>query len=176
MLETGFPYSADASARVLILGSMPGRKSLDEQQYYAHPRNAFWPIMANLFGFDLSLPYPARLEQLHHQEIALWDVAHQCKRAGSLDADIQQHTVIANDFNLFFRSHPHIQWIAFNGQKAAELYRRMVRPALAPPFADIPCLYLPSTSPAHASMRLEEKQVQWQRIRTLLQSAPHDQD
>lgn len=170
MLETGFPYSADASARVLILGSMPGRRSLDVQQYYAHPRNTFWPIMASLFRFNPELPYPLQLAQLRHHHIALWDVARQCVRPGSLDAAIQAHTVTANDFNTFFQIHPNIQLIAFNGQKAAELYRRMVLPSLATIFAAIPSLLLPSTSPAHAAISFDAKLAKW---RLLQQAAMH---
>jgi len=90
MPDTGFLPVASHDAKILILGSMPSRESLRQQQYYAHPRNAFWPIMAKTLGFDGSRPYPERLEALKAHHIALWDVAGQCVRPGSLDADIRE--------------------------------------------------------------------------------------
>lgn len=153
---------------MLILGSMPGVESLKAQQYYAHPRNAFWPIMGEMFGFDRSLPYPERLERLKQNRIALWDVAHQCERPGSLDSNIRHESVIANDFAPFFVAHPRIRTVFFNGHKAAELYRRLVLPTLAEPWHSLPHHRLPSTSPAHAGMNFQQKLAQWLQIRSAL--------
>jgi len=164
MLEKGFPSHATDDARILILGSMPGRASLDVTQYYAHPRNAFWPIMASLFGFSNALTYPQRMEHLLKHHIALWDVARQCIRPGSLDTNIQTASVVCNDFPTFFRDHRQLQCIAFNGRKAAQLYTRYVQPGLSPAEQAITQLTLPSTSPAHAAMSLEEKRRQWRAI------------
>lgn len=163
-----FDYVAAPDANILILGSMPGVESLRQQQYYAHPRNAFWDIMGELFGFDPKLPYPERLESLKQSRIALWDVAHMCERPGSLDSSIRHDSVVANDFAAFFRVHPRIGALFFNGHKAAELYRRLVVPTLAEPWRSLPGHRLPSTSPAHAGMNFQQKLDQWLQIRAAL--------
>jgi len=126
MPDTGFPYIAEPDARLLILGSMPGRKSLAQQQYYAHAQNSFWPMMGALFDFSAELVYAQRLAVLREHRIALWDVAYQCERPGSLDQAIAMDTVVANDFTAFFAQHQHIHTIFFNGRKAEQLYQRLV--------------------------------------------------
>lgn len=160
-LLTGFPWQAKADARILILGSMPGIASLDAQQYYAHPRNAFWAIMGEVLGFDAGLPYPQRLAALMEKRVALWDVAYQCVRPGSLDSAMRE--VVANDFAGFFVSHLQVGTVLFNGATAEKLYTTRVLP-FRPEGRNRPMQYLrmPSTSPAHASMRREEKLVVWQ--------------
>ncbi|MDQ6967010.1 MAG: DNA-deoxyinosine glycosylase [Mariprofundaceae bacterium] len=165
--EHGFASVSKSSARILILGSMPGRKSLDEQQYYAHPRNAFWAIMGELFGFYATMPYAQRLEQLADQHVALWDVTQHCIRPGSLDAAIRDAT--ANDFRAFLTAHPQIHAIFFNGRKAEELFRRLVLPGLADKHRSIERHTLPSTSPAHAAYTFEKKLEAWGIIRTCLE-------
>jgi len=160
--EHGFAAVAEESARILILGSMPGRRSLDEQQYYAHPRNAFWPIIGELFGFDAQLPYIERLELLKRNHVALWDVAQHCIRPGSLDANISEAE--ANDFGAFLSSHPQIRAIYFNGRKAEELFRKLVLPGLADKHANIERHTLPSTSPAHAAVSIKRKLEAWKSI------------
>jgi len=166
--DTGFPYSAASDARVLILGSMPSRKSLAEQQYYAHPRNVFWPIMGELFGFDTALPYDRRLHCLRESGIALWDVAHQCVRLGSLDANMCN--VQVNDFGPFFALHPHIHAIFFNGRKSEDMYHRIVLPALSEPWRELPQTCLPSTSPAHAARSFAQKLAIWQVVKQALET------
>lgn len=164
MPDTGFPFAGNRDARILILGSMPGRKSLAENRYYAHPQNAFWPIMADLFGFDAGLDYEARLAQLCTHHVALWDVAHQCIRPGSMDHAIEIESVIANDFISLFNAHPHICAIFFNGRKAEEMYRKLVLARLPDAFQQMPLHTLPSTSPAHASITRAEKLSAWKII------------
>ncbi len=166
---TGFPFSAGGGARVLVLGSMPSRESLHRRQYYAHPRNAFWPVMGALFGAGPELPYTQRLAMLRTAGVALWDVAHRCIRPGSLDADIIE--VQTNDFAYFFMLHPHIRHIFFNGRKAEEMYRRLVLPGLSAAWRDLPRTCLPSTSPAHAALSLAEKLAEWQAVRQALETA-----
>ncbi|MFC6669510.1 DNA-deoxyinosine glycosylase [Marinobacterium aestuariivivens] len=159
-----FDYVAAPDARVLVLGSIPGLKSLQEVQYYAHPRNGFWPIMARLLDFDPALPYPQRLEALKGSGIALWDVVHRCHRPGSLDQNIAGDSVEANDFASFFRLHPGVRTIFFNGGTAETLFKRhVIRGGIALP-AGLEMTRLPSTSPANAGIRLEQKLEQWRAV------------
>lgn len=158
----GFPPISAANARVLVLGSMPGVASLCQQQYYAHPRNAFWPIAAEVCCFDVQASYPLRCAALVAAGIALWDVLQTCNRTGSLDANIQRNSIVPNDFDAFFRLHAGIERVCFNGGKAAMLYRRQVLPALMISRA-LQYLDLPSTSPAHASLSRKEKLTAWRR-------------
>jgi hypoxanthine-DNA glycosylase len=160
-LSVGFPPIEDAQARVLVLGSLPGRRSLELQQYYAQPYNAFWRIMGALFGADPELSYSARSDKLRAHGIALWDVLAAGEREGSLDSSIVAATIVVNDFSAFFTGHPHIGAIFFNGTMAAQLFRRRVAPVLRPEWAAIAQQVLPSTSPAHASLRFEDKLARW---------------
>ena len=157
MLSRGFAAVAHRDARVLILGSLPGQASLRERQYYAQPRNDFWKIMGALAGAAPELPYEERLEALKARRLALWDVCAAAVRSGSLDASIRHASVVTNDFAAFLRLHRQIRLICFNGSKAADLYRRLVLPGLPQPMQAIRCETLPSTSPAHATLRLEQK-------------------
>ena len=154
----GFPPVARADARSLILGSLPGARSIAEQQYYAHPQNVFWRIMSELFGIEGD--YPTRCEQLGANGIALWDVLHSSVRPGSMDADIQIASAAVNDFAGFFSVHANITRVAFNGKKAEQLFRRFVEPEAIS--RDIRCVALPSTSPAYASMPFSGKLKAWQ--------------
>ncbi|MDR0777330.1 MAG: DNA-deoxyinosine glycosylase [Azonexus sp.] len=155
----GLPFAARADARILILGSMPGQASLDLGRYYAHPRNAFWPIMGGLFGAGPELPYEERLQRLKENGIALWDVIAVCERRGSLDADIVPGSVQVNDFAAFFAAHPGIVRLYFNGGAAETAFRRHVLPRLAG--VSPPGCRLPSTSPAHAARGYAEKLAAW---------------
>jgi TDG/mug DNA glycosylase family protein len=121
-----FAPVANRHAEVLILGSMPGEASLRASRYYGHPQNAFWPIMAEVVGFDAALPYTRRLAALKAAKIALWDVLQSCEREGSLDTRIRRSGEVANDFEQFFRTHPRIARVLFNGSRAAECYQRHV--------------------------------------------------
>lgn len=160
-LSVGFAPIADARAHVLLLGSLPGRKSLEMHEYYAQPYNAFWRIMGALFGAEPALPYSERVERLRAHGVAVWDVLAAGERAGSLDSSIVGSTIVVNDFNGFFAEHREIRGIFFNGNTASGLYRRKVRPGLAPQWADIETHALPSTSPAYATLRFEEKLARW---------------
>lgn len=147
--------------RVLILGSMPGLASLKAQAYYAHPRNGFWPIMANLLQQDWPASFKQRYEQLQQHHIGLWDVLAECERSGSLDSAIRAQSIQTNDIPGLVLRHPECQAIALNGNKAAELFKRhllKIHPAV---FDSIQVVALPSTSPAHARMSLEDKTQVW---------------
>jgi TDG/mug DNA glycosylase family protein len=156
-----FPPIVSDKSKVLILGSMPGEASLRAGQYYAHPRNAFWRIMGELFGAGSSLPYGERVARLDCVGIAVWDSLQACIRPGSLDASISAE--VANDFPAFFAKYPRITHIYFNGSKAELVFRRRVLPAL--PNRDHVFTRLPSTSPAHAAMPFDKKLQAWSAVR-----------
>jgi hypoxanthine-DNA glycosylase len=163
--EECFPPIARPDAEILILGSLPGRKSLEMQQYYAHPQNAFWKLIARIYGRESLLPYKQRVEILTANRIALWDVLAAAERPGSLDSSIVSASARANDFAAFYRSHPQVSRIYFNGRRAEELYRRFVVPGLSAEFAALRYVSMPSTSPAHAGMPFAEKLVRWEKIK-----------
>ena len=158
---TGLAPVSRPDARVLLLGSMPGAASLAQQQYYGHPRNHFWPMMAELFGFDEALAYPERLQALQRSKVALWDVLQHCERQGSLDSAIRNET--PNDFAGFFQQHQQLQLIAFNGKKAEASFRKLVLPKLVLPKA-CRLLGLPSSSPANAGIHQQVRLHQWQQL------------
>lgn len=159
----GFPPLEGRAPRVLVLGSLPSVRSLEAGQYYAHPRNAFWPIVDALFGIDAGLPYAERVAALKARGIAVWDVLGAATRPGSLDAAIDTASAEINDFPAFLARHPRLSLIAFNGRKAAELFRRRVEPEIAAPLP--PRVTLPSTSPAHAALDFDGKLERWQVVR-----------
>ena len=156
-----FAPIADARARVLILGSMPGEASLAAAQYYAHAQNLFWRILGEITGAGPASPYAARARALKAHGIALWDVLETCAREGSLDSDIDDATACANDFVSFYRAHPGITQVFFNGAKAEASYRKHVLPTLAPGLGPAVNTRLPSTSPANASMSRAYKHRIW---------------
>jgi hypoxanthine-DNA glycosylase len=160
-----FPPVARRYAAALILGSLPGRRSLEMQQYYAHPRNAFWRIVEEIFETDSPLPYTRRVGILTAHGIALWDVLAAAERPGSLDASIVHATASANDFRQFYRRHPAIRRVFFNGRKAETMYRQLVLPGLEREFSGIRYECLPSTSPAHAGMAFATKLSKWRTIK-----------
>lgn len=156
-----FPPVSSPSATVLLLGSMPGQASLDAGQYYAHPRNAFWPLMELLLGVQAGWPYDMRIRGLVDRGLAVWDVLHACNRSGSLDSGIVASTMLANDLATFLGDHPGIRLIGFNGATAWRAYRRLVLPTLGPAHAGLPTVLLPSSSPAMAALDLAAKTEAW---------------
>lgn len=152
-----FPPIEDTRAKVLILGSMPGKESLRAGQYYAHRRNAFWPIMGELLGADPALPYESRIRLLKSAGIAVWDVLASCTRVSSLDSDIEE--AHANDFESFFLTHPGITHVFFNGAMAEKYFRTLVLRLLEPRL--LRYQRLPSTSPAHAAISYKQKLDAW---------------
>ena len=119
----GFPPVVDDNADLLILGSFPSVQSLATHQYYGNPRNAFWPITADLFGFDASAPYETRLAALQSAGVAVWDVLHKCRRAGSSDAKFDMKSLVANDFGQLFAAYPSITRVCFNGRAGGAALR-----------------------------------------------------
>ena len=153
----GFNAVSRPDARVLILGTLPGAESLKQHQYYAKPQNCFWKIMGNLVGAFPQLPYEERLKRLMENKIALWDVCLAAEREGSLDANIQSEQV--NDFASFFKENEHIVMLCFNGKPAEKKFCDYVLPKNLCRRFDLRSL--PSTSPAYAGMRYEQKLSLW---------------
>ncbi|HZP65177.1 MAG TPA: DNA-deoxyinosine glycosylase [Rudaea sp.] len=158
-LVRSFPPIATRSARLLILGSMPGVRSLAAGQYYAHPHNSFWRILGEILHFDAAAPYAERTLALTRAGIALWDVLQSCVRPGSLDSAIERDSRVPNDFAAFFRGHPRIERVCFNGGEAERSFRRYVAPVLADDTREY--RRLPSTSPAHAGLPFAAKLAAW---------------
>lgn len=152
-----FPPIADPSARLLILGSMPGAESLRIGEYYAHPRNALWRILGDLLGAGSNESYAMRCKRLASAKVALWDVLASCTRNGSLDTAIADAS--ANDFATFLAAHPQITHVGFNGAKAETCFRQLVMPNLET--RTIHYQRLPSTSPAHAALSYPAKRAAW---------------
>jgi hypoxanthine-DNA glycosylase len=161
--KRSFPPIIGANPRVLVLGTLPGEESLRRVEYYAHPRNLFWPIICALFGETPPVDYAARLDFVMARRIALWDVCAMAERRASLDSEIKRET--PNPIHDLLDAHTGIVAVAFNGGGARRLYDRHFarRPSLA-------YLPLPSTSPAHASLGFAEKRARWQTLRDALDS------
>jgi hypoxanthine-DNA glycosylase len=154
-----FPPVVGKNARLLILGSIPGKASLEANEYYAHPRNQFWRIMAELLDTGPLITYPGKTQALLDARIALWDVMKSCYRPGSLDAAIDKKSIVVNDFKGFLLDHPQIKQIFFNGTSADQAFRRLVLPDLNKPMPHLQ--RLPSTSPAHATLSFQQKLIEW---------------
>ena len=157
----GLPPSVNLRSEILILGSMPGAASLAAQEYYAHPANRFWPLMAHLLNEpEVPADYEKRLAMLLRHHIALWDAIDTCDRAGSLDSDIRN--VKANDFTAFLKKWTKIRTIGLNGGKAYATFAKSNKPLLSRP--DLHILKLPSTSPANARWRMENLLDSWRTL------------
>jgi double-stranded uracil-DNA glycosylase len=154
-----FPPILPKTPHTLILGTMPGGKSLETQQYYAHPQNQFWRFMGDIYGAGLYLPYEDRLTILKEQGVAVWDVVQACQRQGSLDADIKHEVV--NDFKAFFRDHPTLTRVVFNSLTAEKIYNKKVLPTLTKP---LDYERVPSPSPAYARITYAAKLALWQDV------------
>ena len=162
---SSFPPLVADGCRVLILGSMPGVRSLDRSEYYAHPRNLFWPLMGEMYGAGRELPYADRIKRLHARRVGVWDVLAECDRPGSLDGSILPDTEIANDIDSLLRKHTDINVIALNGGKAQQSFSRHIESQLDDATRQrLRVLSMPSTSPANASIPLAIKRAQWQRL------------
>jgi TDG/mug DNA glycosylase family protein len=149
-----FPPIIGNNPHTLILGTMPGVRSLELQKYYAHPQNQFWKFMGDIYGASPDLPYEERCTILIKQGIAVWDVLQSCVRPGSMDSDIKQ--AITNDFAVFFLEYPTIKKVVFDSAKAEEIFIKTQKN-----FSDIEFHRVPSPSPAHARMSYSEKLTRW---------------
>ncbi len=159
--KRSFPPIVDGRACVLVLGTLPGEESLRRGEYYAHPRNLFWPIVFALFGEGPALNYAERLDFVAAHRIALWDVCEIGEREASADATIRRER--PNAIDSLLAAYPQIRAVAFNGTGARRLHDRHFarRPDLA-------YLALPSTSPAHARIDFAGKLSRWSALREAL--------
>ena len=149
----GLPPVIGRATRLVVLGSFPGAASLAAGEYYAHPRNQFWPLLSALWGLDLrALPYRARLAEMQRRGLGLWDVYAACRREGSLDSAIR--AAEPNDLAGLRRRAPQLQAVAHNGGESARAMRQTQALGL-------PVWRLPSTSPANASWSFERKLQAW---------------
>jgi double-stranded uracil-DNA glycosylase len=159
-IDVAFPPLESDNTRVLVLGSMPSQKSLELQQYYGHPQNAFWKIMATLTGVAHDADYGQRTVALMNKGVSVWDTIASCHRPGSMDADIDTSTVSVNDFCGFFERHPKLQILLFNGQASAKTFQTHLGKTFLLE-RGLASSVMPSTSPAYAAMSLAEKQSIW---------------
>ena len=160
--KRSFPPVVGPQARVLVLGTLPGEESLRRGEYYAHPRNLFWPIIFALFGKGLASSYAERLAFLAAHRIAVWDVCEVGERERSADSKIRLER--PNAIDRLLDDHPLIRAVAFNGTTARRLYdRHFVRRDQLTYFA------LPSTSPAHAAIDFSAKLARWMALRAILE-------
>ena len=155
-MREGLPPVITAGARVLLLVSFPSERSLIAGEYYANRRNQFWPLMAALFDFDAELPYSQRITALTDRGIALWDVVHSCRRAGSMDVKIDRKTLVVNDFGPMLTQHPGLGRVFVNGLTALDLFERNVE-------TDLPTVRLPSSSGA-LPMSFADKLTRWREV------------
>jgi hypoxanthine-DNA glycosylase len=155
-MREGLPPVVADGARVLLLGSFPSERSLVSGEYYANRRNQFWPLMAALFEFDADLPYRDRIDALTSHGVALWDVIHSCRRAGSMDAKIDRTTLVVNDFGTLLGRHQGIRRIFVNGLTAQELFVKHVE-------TELPATRLPSSSGA-LPMSFIDKLARWREV------------
>ena len=156
--KRAFDPVVDANTRLLILGSLPGDASLKAAQYYAHPRNGFWPLIGGVLDEPLTaLSYSNRLDRLRARGVGLWDVIASAERIGSLDINIRNHR--SNALAEFAATLPNLRAIAFNGGKASSLGRRQLGPE--PGYT---LINLPSSSPAHAAVPFERKRMEWRAL------------
>ena len=140
-------------SRLVVLGSFPGVASLQAQQYYAHPRNQFWPLLGAIWGLDLApLSYRQRLALARSRGLGLWDIYASCHRQGSLDSAIAQP--LFNDLASLRRRAPGLRGVAHNGAESARARQHLEALGLT-------VLRLPSSSPAHASWSFERKCQAW---------------
>ena len=154
--------------RILILGSMPGLISLQAVEYYANPRNAFWKIIAELFELDIDCSYELRVQQISELPLVLWDTLRACHRQGSLDSSIRSQQIKANDIVGLLEQFSSLRAIVFNGAASEKYFNQLVKQDL-PVDRELTLLRMPSTSPAHAGMKFEEKLMAW---RCLLDFTP----
>lgn len=157
---SSFDPIVSEEAKILILGSVPGAKSLEMEEYYAHPQNQFWKIIFHLFNENYTSDYVEKLQVLKRNKIALWDVIDTCERKGSLDSEIRNEE--ANNIQQLLENYPSIKAIFCNGQKSFKNLQKIMGKECV-----IPIFVLPSTSPLH-TISFEKKLVEWEILKSFL--------
>ncbi|MBQ3237241.1 MAG: DNA-deoxyinosine glycosylase [Oscillospiraceae bacterium] len=146
----------DSESRILILGTMPSPKSRELGFYYSHPRNRFWPVMANIFGEEIpKTPEDKKAFCLRHK-IALWDVLRECDIEGASDSSIKN--AVPNDISVIL-NRADIKAVFATGTTAAKLYKKFIEPKTG-----LPAVALPSTSPANAKISLDALAEEYRKI------------
>jgi len=153
----GFPPIVDRSSRVLVLGSFPSAISREKKEYYANPHNHFWKVIAGAVGEPAPASYAQKKRMLRRHRIALWDIVGSCYAENALDSMIREP--VLNDIGALLARYPGIEAVFLGGKKAYSLFMGRY------PGLEIPCAYLPSTSPANAQLSLDDKKAAWKKIR-----------
>ena len=166
----GFSPVVGKQPKVLVLGSMPSVASLEQQQYYAKPQNAFWRIMGAMFDAGPDVDYNERTARLIEAGIALWDVLASCVRPGSLDASIDMTSAQANDLPGLLRKYPTIRAVFFNGRKAEQMFQRWAYADVQIVSPNLTYHAMPSTSPAMASLNFDAKLDRWSKLKDVLEA------
>ncbi len=156
-IKASFEPISNSETEILILGTIPGDKSLELGEYYGHPRNRFWKIISTITENEMPLAYDDKKELLLQSNIGVWDVAHNAVRPGSLDSDIRNEQ--PNDLDSFIESHPKLKVIAFNGAKAQAIFDKYFERK-----SGIRYVALPSSSPANAAIGFEKICEKWQQL------------
>lgn len=155
--KTSFPPVSDSETEILILGTLPGDRSLQSGEYFAHPRNRFWKIISAITNNPLPESYPEKINLLHRTKIGVWNVLHKARRKGSLDTAIQNE--VPNDLTTFIATHKNLKVIAFDGRKAEALFDKHFSRG-----KDLTFISLPGCSPANARFNLEALCERWIRM------------
>lgn len=162
-----FPPVLPENPRILILGSMPGAKSLEAGEYYAHPQNLFWKIMGEILRFSPSAPYGKRVAALERNSVALWDALELCERHGSLDSNINPASEKPNNITALLEQNPSVRAVFFNGRKPEQVFKNLIAPEVDGKLKRrLHFETLPSTSPANAGMTRKRKVALWEKALT----------
>ncbi len=156
-MKQAFPPLVNQNSKILILGTMPGEKSLELQEYYGNKGNSFWKLLFTLFDKPLPKEYTEKKQLLEENDIALWDVLAYCERTGSLDSNIKNEK--ANDFESFYKQYPNIKNVFFSSKNASNFYDKYVGRK-----KDLQYFILPSPSGANASKSFLQKLDEWEAI------------
>ena len=156
-MKRAFLPLINQNSKILILGTMPGEKSLELQEYYGNRGNSFWKLLFTIFDQPLTENYAEKKQLLIEKNIALWDVLEFCERTGSLDSNIKNEK--ANDFKSFYKKYPNIKHVFFSSKNASNYYDKYVGRR-----SDIPYTILPSPSGANASKSFLQKLEEWKAI------------